>query len=150
MRQSKKRIALEIIGLAIAVPLFFMLLVTVVDKIAYGAERFMNEVSTYSVTISKVEYNIPITVPKDFFTWSISLQRSSNPDYGIIQWTNKETAARFTALVHIRSGDIKVAAFGLQGFNAINWWVWQDGKVYEVDSNTAKECIEYLEKSTSA
>ena len=149
-KQSKKRVSLEILGLAIAVPLFFLLLITVIDKIAYEAERFTKEVPTYSITISEVEYNIPITVPHDFSSWSISLQGSSNPEYGIIQWTNMETSIRFSALAHVSSGDIKVAAFGIQGVDATNWWIWQeDGKVYEVDSETAKEYIKYLESLTS-
>ena len=150
-KQSKKRVALEILGLAIAVPIFFLLLITVIDKIAYGAERFMKEVPTYSIIINKVEYEIPTTVPQDFSSWPISLQRSSNPEFGIIQWTNVETSIRLSALAHVSSGDIKVAAFGIQGVDATNWWIWQeDGKVYEVDSETAKERVEHLEKLISA
>jgi len=150
MKHSLKRKVLEIIGIAIAIPLFFMLLVTVTDKLAHGTERMMKEVLTYSIDIQGVSYNIPTIVPKDFATWPISLQRTSNPEYGIIQWTNPETGTRLTAIVHIHSGDIKVAAFGTQGVEAINWWIWKDdGKVYEVDNETAMEYLEYLEKSTS-
>jgi len=150
MKCSFKRKTLEIIGLAAAITLFFLGLVTLTDKLANGAERLMKEVLTYSIDIQGVSYNIPTIVPKDFTTWSISLQRTSNPEYGIIQWTNPETGARLTAIVHIHSGDIKVAAFGTQGVPATNWWIWQDsGKVYEVDNETAREYLEYLEKSVS-
>ena len=148
MKCSFKRKTLEIIGLAAAIALFFMGLVTLTDKLANGAERLMKEVPTYTIVISEMSYNIPTIVPKDFATWPISLLRTSNPEYCIIQWTNLETETRLTTFVHIHSGDIKVAAFGTQGVSATNWWIWQDdGKVYEVDSETAKEHLDYLMKS---
>ena len=149
MKQSKKRIALEIIGLAIAVPLFFMLLVTIVDKIAYGADRLMKEVSTYTITINKVEYKIPTIVPQDFNSWPIRLQKLPNPEYGLIQWTNSETNIRFTVFIHIPTGSIKVATLGIQGIDATHWWIWINKKVYEVDSETAIKYVGYCEKLRS-
>jgi len=140
---------LQITIIAIAVFVFFMGLITVVDKLAYGAERFMNEVPTYSITISEVEYNIPTTVPNDFSSWPIRLQKLSNPEYGLIQWTNSETNIRFTVFIHIPTGSIKVATLGIQGIDATHWWIWKDEKVYEVDSETAIKYVRYYEKLRS-
>jgi len=150
MKASWKRKTLEILAIATGVTLFFMGLVTLVDKLAYGEEQFMKEISTYSITINKMEYKIPAVVPKDFSSWPIRIQRLSNPEYGIIQWTNPESDIRFTTFIHISSGDIKVAAFGVQGIDATYWWIWQeDERVYEVDSETAIEYIRYCEKLRS-
>jgi len=147
MKASWRRKTLEILAIATGVTLFFMGLVTLVDKLAYGEDRLMKEVPTYSIIINKVEYKIPTVVPQDFNSWPIRVQRLSNPEYGLIQWTNSETSVRFTALIHTSNGDIKVATFGVQGIDATHWWIWQeDGKVYEVDSETGKEYVRYCVK----
>ena len=146
-KHSWKRKVLEVLALAVAVPLFFLLLVTVVDKIAYGGDKFKEEVSTYTITVNGMDYEIPDSVPGNFTSWPLSAQKTSNPDYGIIRWGGDSTTdgVRFTVLIHIPSGAIKVGTIGLQDYDASFWWIWEDdGKVYLVDDETGREHVRHL------
>ena len=151
MKRPTLKGVLQVIAIAIAVPLFFMLLVTVTDKIAYGEDRLWKEAETYSTIINGKIYSIPIIVPKSFTSWPTSTQGSRNPEYGIVQWTSPTNPLkiRLSALIHLPTNKIKVGAYGLQDVAASHWWIWQDGKVYEVDKETAMEHIKYLESLTS-